>query len=108
MYIEFKNNKIKKICNNFDKAKAKYNLKVANNLIKRLNEIRASDNFKIFRSLKIHRCHKLSGEYEGKFAVDLNYQFRLIFSIIIDSNFDNTDYEKVLGVIVEEVIDYHD
>ncbi|MDD5689860.1 MAG: type II toxin-antitoxin system RelE/ParE family toxin [Caldisericia bacterium] len=107
MYIEFRNKKIEKICNNFEIAKKKYNVTVAKKIVQRLNEFRASKNFKIFCSLKIRRCHKLSGDYDEKFAVYLDGKTRLIFSIISDKDLHDINFEEVLGVIIEEVTDYH-
>ncbi|MGM0365889.1 MAG: hypothetical protein ACQEP5_05080 [Actinomycetota bacterium] len=107
MYIKYKDKKIKNICNNYKVAKRKYNVTVAKKIIQRLSEFQASNNFKIFKSLKTHYCHKLSGNCEGKFAVYLDRKARLVFSIISDKDSNDIDFEEVLGIIVEEVIDYH-
>jgi plasmid maintenance system killer protein len=83
MIIEFRNNKIKTIYLNADKARKKYGIEIATKIILRINQLQAFDNLCQVPYKPPFRRHKLKGEYDGCFPVDILNGFRLIFKPII-------------------------
>lgn len=79
MEISFKTNKIEKSCTEFAFAKKKYGFEMANKIFMRLNELRAADSVEILVQYSVGRCHALSGNFNGCFAMDLVHPQRLVF-----------------------------
>jgi plasmid maintenance system killer protein len=111
MDIIFRNNKLKKRCNSLNGAQKAWGTVRGRLVIKRLDEICDSDNLKVLKSLPQARCHPLKGDYGGKWAVDLEHPYRLIFEpantrlpILKDGG---PDLEKVTAVRILAVEDYH-
>jgi proteic killer suppression protein len=57
------------------------------------------------------RCHQLTGDRPGQFAVDLRKQYRLVFEPDHDPVPMNTsggiDWRAVSRIVIMEVVDYH-
>lgn len=98
MDIEYKNNKLKKICTNASEAQKAYGSDMAEKIHQRIDEIEASDSVEFMIANNIGRCHPLKNNREGQYAVDLVHPNRLIF---IKSN------EELKIVQIEEIVDYH-
>jgi len=104
MYITFINDKIKKFCEDNKLARRKLGDRCAKLLFQRIAEIRASDNLSTLHLLPGPRCHSLSSNRNGQYAVDLEHPKRLVFLPI----FDGELIEKlVTDVVIIEIIDYH-
>ncbi len=71
---------------------------MAEKIHQRIDEIAAADTVEIMVQSRIGRCHALSSNRKGQYAVDLIHPYRLVF-------------EKVGDVIqiakVLEIVDYH-
>lgn len=109
MYISFKNKEVEQICNNFNKTKKKFGKTIAKNLFRRLNQIEAIECLEHLIKLKIARCHQLTGDRKGQFAVYLDKKVRLVFEPIFDENnsFSNINLNEIKKIIILEVVDYH-
>ncbi|SHF12141.1 proteic killer suppression protein [Tissierella praeacuta DSM 18095] len=110
MIVVIKNKKLEKIINDRNKLIRKYGPENAKLIIRRLNELKAADSLGIIVEYRIGRCHSLSGDLNGKYALDLDHPDRLIIKPVFEANtdFSKLDLYEVKEVIIEEVKDYHD
>lgn len=98
MYITYKNNKIKKICTDAKTAERAYGLKMAEKIHQRIDEITAADTIEMMIKFHIGRCHPLTQNRKGQYAMDLVQPYRLIF----EKNGDEIQIANIL-----DIIDYH-
>lgn len=98
MEITYKNKKIEKECTNYSLAERNYGKDIAQKLQQRLNEISAAPDVDFLIQWHIGRCHRLSGNRNGQYAMDLTQPYRLIFIV--------KDTEIQIANIVE-IVDYH-
>lgn len=112
MQIEFSTSKLKKQCQCFKEAQKAFNQAPAQRLIQRLLEIKAAPSLKDLSSLPPMRCHPLTGNMEGKFAVNVNEKLRIVFEPLCDEYaYDekgNLDPSKVFAVKIIRVVNYHE
>ena len=95
MNISYKNNKIKRMCEDAQQAEKCLGSVGAYKLKLRLVELQ-SISLDILLRDRVGGCHKLLGNRKGQYAMSLNEPFRLIFTVkIIDT------------ATVIEVVDYH-
>jgi len=111
MNILFKNRRLEKLCNNFNKLVKKYGNKRAKIIIRRLSELKAMENLGVARKLPQLRCHELKGDRKGELAVDLDHPYRLIFTVAQEpipvKDDGGLDWEKVHSIKILEIEDYH-
>lgn len=98
MEIRYKNKKIEKICTEFKTAEKAYGREMAEKIHQRIDEMTASETLEMMIRFHIGRCHPLSQNRKGQFAVDLVHPYRLIFKM--DDN--EIQIAKIL-----EIVDYH-
>lgn len=112
MIIEFANNKLKKQCTTFAKARRAWGDENAKKLMRRLSEIRASDNLEVLCGLPFAGCHPLKGNRRGQFAVYLKHPHRVVFRPAGDPNTfkegNAIKREQVDTIKILRVEDYHD
>ena len=79
--------------------------------MRRLDEIRDSDNLAVLMKLPGARCHPLREDRSGQFSVDLDHPYRLIFvpandplPRLADGGLDLT---QVTAVLILERTDTH-
>lgn len=98
MDITYKNKKLEKICTDAKTAERTYGLMMAAKIRQRVDEMKAAETVEIMVRFRIGRCHCLTQNRQGQYAVDLVHPYRLVF-------------EKVGGDIrivkVLEIVDYH-
>ncbi len=99
MEIIFGTNKIKKVCN-----------KSSGKLKRRLDDIRASDNMEVLKSLP-GRLHPLLEDRKGQWALDLDHPNRLCFLPIENpmpiSKDGRLNLSKIKAVQIVFIGDYH-
>ena len=75
-------------------------------------ELRAADTLADISTLPPARCHQLSGDRAGQFAVDVRHPFRLIFEPAHDpvprKEDGGIDLTRVTAIRILEVTDYHE
>lgn len=99
MIIEYKNNKIKKVCTNASAARKQYGQIMADLIQQRIQEIEAIDTVEEMIRYGIGRCHPLKGDRKGQYAVDLEQPHRLAFTV---------KHDCIQIANIEEVVkDYH-
>jgi len=81
MDLEFRTRKLRKQYEDHRKAKEAYGKKVARRYIARVNIIKQVRDIEELRRLPALRCHQLTGDRQGQWALTLSGQYRLIFSL---------------------------
>ena len=98
MVITYKNKRIEKVCTDAKTAEMTYGQDMADKIHQRVDEINAADTVELMIQFRIGRCHPLSQNRKGLYAVDLVHPYRLVF-------------EKKGGEIqianILEIVDYH-
>jgi proteic killer suppression protein len=89
---------LKKVCENYSKAQKKYGIAMASKIHQRINEIEAANSVDMLVSFGIGRCHQLSGNRKGEYAMDLVHPYRLIIEQV---------NEKIEFVRIINIEDYH-
>lgn len=107
MELHFKNSKLKKQCEDPQKAQKIYGARIGNILTQRVGELSAATNLLDIKYIPAARLHKLKGKRSNEYAVDLVHPFRLVFTPIISENVDIDQLERINIVRIEEVTDYH-
>lgn len=79
MLISYKNKKLEKVLTDSKKLIKKYGDVQARLIAKRINEIKASNNLAILKSLPQARLHELENNRKGQLSVDVKHPYRLIF-----------------------------
>ncbi len=98
MEITYKNNRMKKICTDTRAAEKKYGTKMAEKIDMRIGEISAADTVEIMIQFRIGRCHPLTQNRKGQYAVDLIHPYRLVFE-------KNGNEIQIVNIL--EIVDYH-
>ncbi len=98
MNITYKNKKIEKICTDAKTAERSYGRQMAERIHLRVDQIEAADTVEMMIQFHIGRCHPLSQDRKGQYAVDLVHPYRLIF--------EKKDGDVQIANIVE-IVDYH-
>lgn len=98
MVVTYKSKSIEKICTDVSKAIRKYGEEIAQKIYQRLNEIRAVPSVEVMIQCHIGRCHRLEGNRNGQYSVDLVHPYRLIFTV--------KDAQIQIAKIIE-IVDYH-
>jgi len=109
--IIFENTKLRKYCTSKKNAVKKWGQRRGTLLLKRLDEIHDSDNLMDLTKIPQARCHKLTGNLQGKWSVELEHPYRLIFEPLGEpipklSN-GGIDLKKVTAVKILGVLDTH-
>ena len=98
MKITYKTKTNEKVCTDVRTAERKHVSKMAEKISQRLDEIRAADTVETMVRFRIGRCHPLTGDRNGQFAVDLVHPYRLVFE-------KNGEEIQIANII--EIVDYH-
>lgn len=98
MHITYKNKQIEKVCTDAKAADRAYGNKMAEKIHMRIDEISAADTVEMMIQFRIGRCHSLTNNRKGQFAVDLVHPYRLVF----EKHGDEIQVAHIL-----EIVDYH-
>ena len=98
MEITYKNKKIERVCTNVKTAERTYGREMADKIHQRIAEIEAADSVEMMIQFHIGRCHPLTQNRKGQYAVDLVHPYRLVF----ERNGDEIQIANIL-----EIVDYH-
>lgn len=98
MDIMYKNKKIEKVCTDARAAEKTYGREMAEKIHHRIDEIVAADTVEMMMQFHIGRCHPLTQNRKGQYAVDLIHPYRLVF----EKNGGEIQIAKIL-----EIVDYH-
>lgn len=98
MDITYRNRKIEKICTDAKTAERTYGKEMSEKIHQRIDEITAADTVEMMIQFHIGRCHSLTQNRKGQYAVDLVQPYRLVF----EKNGNEIQIANVL-----EIVDYH-
>ena len=98
MDITYKNRKIEKICTDAKTAERTYGRGMGDRIHQRIDEIDAADTVEMMVQFHIGRCHPLTQNRRGQYAMDLVHPYRLVF----EKNGDEIQIANIL-----EIVDYH-
>ena len=98
MDITYKNKKIQRVCTDAKAAERVYGSHMAEKIHQRIDEISAAETVEMMIQFRIGRCHPLTQNRKGQYAVDLVHPFRLVFE---------TNGEEIQIAHILEVVDYH-
>lgn len=111
MDIDFKNNKLRKCCNQQKDGVKEWGEDHAKHIFLRLAELRAAENLSEISALPPTRLHSVDGIRKDCWAVDTVQPQRLLFKINQDPvpllPDGGIDKKKVTAIKIWEVEDYH-
>ena len=110
MEISFATSKLAKLCNSEKKLRGAYGPRMAGLIQQRLMDLAAAETLESMRDVP-GRCHQLTENLDGLFAVDLVHPDRLVFAPDHDpvpqSSGGGVDWSKVTKIEVAGIGDYH-
>lgn len=95
MEIEFKNKKLRRICEDYEIAIREIGQNSADKLKSRLMELLTFD-LKYLLQYRVGGCHALTGNRKGQYAMYLDHPNRLIFKV-----------KQTKTALIIEIVDYH-
>lgn len=98
MDITYKTRKLEKICTDAKAAEKAHGREMAELIHQRIDEISAADSVEMMIQFRIGRCHALTQNRKGQYAVDLVHPYRLVFE-----KHGNT----IQIAHIVEIVDYH-
>lgn len=110
MEISFADRRLQRACNDNRRLVREHGERRARRLRQRLDDLRAAETLAAMRYLP-GRCHQLTGDRVGQFALDLDHPYRLIFEPDHDpipkKEDGGIDWNAVTAVRILAVEDYH-
>lgn len=79
MKIKYKSRKLEKICTDAKTAEKNYGTRMAIKIHQRIDEISAALSVSMLVQYHIGRCHALTQNRQGQYAMDLVHPYRLVF-----------------------------
>ena len=111
MEIYFRNKKLEKLCNNTKVMKNELGDRMSKKLQQRLVELKAASNLEEISHMPPSRLHKLNGNRNGQFSVDLLQPYRLLFIVandpLLNTDINKIDKSKVTEIEIIELVDLH-
>ena len=105
MEISFKDERLKKLCEDHQSLCRKYGNKQADKIMQRIGELQALENLYDAFKLPQLNLHPLHDEYEGCFAVNILQPFRIILTPENGITADKKTITKIK--ILNPRINYH-
>lgn len=104
MEIHYATEKDKKIFTS-ERLIKKYYGKIANSLAVRLSELRVADNLSDIPQTPPPRRHKLGGDYQNCWGLNVSKNFRMILEPV--GEYDVNDVTSIREVKIIRIEDYH-
>jgi len=105
MEIEYANNAMKKTLED-PRLIVKKHGDIAKTLTYRMSDLHVAKNLSEITHLPPPRRHKLTGDFEGCWSVDVSKNKRLILRPIGD--FEPEDLTSITTIRIENIVDYHE
>jgi len=112
MTIVFGSNRLEKQLTNATETKKAFG-KMAAKVSQRMDEVRSFDNLHLLTKLPAAKCHALTGNRQGEWAISISGNHRMIFVIANDpvpkkeNDANSIDTEKVTAIKIIGTEDYH-
>lgn len=111
MEVNFRTKKLQKQCNNYKKCVKTFGQICAEKIRARLDDLVDSPDLECINKLPQARLHKLKGDREGQYAIDVQHPKRLIIKPdhdpLPESEHGGLDLTQVTRVMIIEIEDYH-
>jgi toxin HigB-1 len=111
MEVLFGTGKLQKTCNSGKELRRTFGPQMAKRIQQRLSELAAATTLKDMEKVPAARCHELTADRSGQFAVRLVEPKRLVFKPAHDPvprlPTGNIDTRSVTKILVLEIVDYH-
>lgn len=104
MEVSYASKKLEKILTNERMIKKQYTA-FYKKIINRMSEIRAANNLDEIPHIPPPRRHKLEGDYNDCWGIDVSKNFRIILRPV--GNWDETDLKTINKIQILSVEDYH-
>lgn len=104
MNISYITGKLEKILTNERLIKREYT-QIYKNVINRLSELRTANNLEEIPHIPPPRRHKLNGDFENCWGVDVSKNFRIILKPTGD--WDEMDLKTITSIEILAISDYH-
>lgn len=98
MKVHYHSKKLEKICSNASEAEKAYGAVMAEKIQMRITQIKAASTIETMIQYHIGRCHPLTGDRKGQYAMDLSHPYRLVFKV---------KQESIEIAEIIEIVDYH-
>lgn len=98
MDITYKSKRLERVCTDARAAERAYGPEMAEKIHRRIDQISAADTVEMMIEFHIGRCHPLSHNRKGQYAMDLVQPYRLVFE---------KDGDEIQIANILEIIDYH-
>lgn len=98
MQVKYKSKKLEKVCTIYEEAIKQYGDKMAEKIHQRIDEIASAESVEFMVKFRLGRCHALTGNRKGEYAVDLTHPYRLIFRKIGN---------EIQIAQIMDIVDYH-
>jgi proteic killer suppression protein len=105
--LQFKNNKIRRQCEDPKRAQKDFGPAIGNTLTQRVVELAAATSLMDIRAIPSARLHRLRGARSEEYAVDLVHPYRLVFRPVLEDGVAIHALNRINIVRIEEVTDYH-
>lgn len=108
--ITFKNRRLADLCASKDRLQRKFGEACGNKVARRIALLDAAECLADVPHTPPDRCHQLTGDRKGQFAVDAQQPYRVVFKprnpvpLKIDGGID---LKKVTAIEILEIEDYH-
>lgn len=99
--------KLSKILSNKRKMTKEYGEVRAERIIQRLTEFELAENLASVSHLPPSRLHRLSGNRENQFAVDIVKNWRIVFEGYDENDHLSVDKGKIVTLSILAIEDYH-
>ena len=96
--VTYKNRRIEKVCTDIKVSDKTYGNEMSNKIQMRIDQITAAETVEEMIQYHIGRCHSLTSNRKGQYAVDLVHPYRLIFE---------KHGEQIQIAHIMEIVDYH-
>ncbi len=107
MQFEYHNEKVQKILCDHKVLQKKVGLEIGKKVIKRLNELKASENFNFYLTkVGLGNPHPLKGEFDNCFGIDITDNYRMIVEPLY-TKLDMESLKECKVINIKGVLDYH-
>ena len=103
MKIHYRSRKLEKILTN-ERLIKRYYTSFHENLKNRLFELSAVSNLSLISHNPPPRKHKLTGEYDGYWSVDVSKNYRILFTAY---NYVGENEKEIREILIEDIKDIH-
>lgn len=111
MDIAFRIHKLAKTFNSAVALQRVYGERMAKAIMTRLAVLRAARNLALVPTSRPERAHRLRGDRNNQYAVDLIHPYRLVFELdhapLPRAEDGGINAEQVTAIVIVEVTDYH-